>query len=143
MHEPRRHQGPPVLSNGAIVGKQRLTEIQKAVASQATTAGINGDFFSPDGRPSGILMRAGALDSAPTPKRSSIGLDSTGLLHVDRISYNGYWKGAGQRRPLHLAVRSTRLLGIDKVTNYDGSWTEWGNLVGAAVEKGAAASAKA
>jgi len=28
------------------------------------------------------------------------------------------------------------------VTNYDGSWTEWGNLVGAPVEKGAAASAR-
>ena len=33
------------------------------------------------------------------------------------------------------------LLGFDKVTNYDGSWTEWGNLVGAPVERGAAASA--
>jgi thiosulfate/3-mercaptopyruvate sulfurtransferase len=33
------------------------------------------------------------------------------------------------------------LLGFDNVTNYDGSWTEWGNLVGAPVEKGAAASA--
>jgi thiosulfate/3-mercaptopyruvate sulfurtransferase len=31
------------------------------------------------------------------------------------------------------------LLGFDKVTNYDGSWTEWGNLVGANVERGAAA----
>jgi thiosulfate/3-mercaptopyruvate sulfurtransferase len=31
------------------------------------------------------------------------------------------------------------LLGFDNVTNYDGSWTEWGNLVGANVEKGAAA----
>jgi len=30
------------------------------------------------------------------------------------------------------------LLGLDKVTNYDGSWTEWGNLVGAPVESGAA-----
>jgi len=27
------------------------------------------------------------------------------------------------------------LLGFDDVKNYDGSWTEWGNLVGAAVEK--------
>jgi len=27
------------------------------------------------------------------------------------------------------------LLGFDNVKNYDGSWTEWGNLVGAAVEK--------
>ena len=31
------------------------------------------------------------------------------------------------------------LLGFDNVTNYDGSWTEWGNLVGAPVERGAAA----
>jgi len=29
------------------------------------------------------------------------------------------------------------LLGYDKVRNYDGSWTEWGNLVGAPVERGA------
>jgi thiosulfate/3-mercaptopyruvate sulfurtransferase len=33
------------------------------------------------------------------------------------------------------------LLGFDKVRNYDGSWTEWGNLVGAPIEKGEAASA--
>ncbi len=33
------------------------------------------------------------------------------------------------------------LLGFDNVINYDGSWTEWGNLVGAPVEKGAAKSA--
>jgi thiosulfate/3-mercaptopyruvate sulfurtransferase len=36
------------------------------------------------------------------------------------------------------------LLGFNKVFNYDGSWTEWGNLVGAPVERGkAAASAQA
>lgn len=29
------------------------------------------------------------------------------------------------------------LLGYQNVSNYDGSWTEWGNLVGAPVEKGA------
>jgi len=34
------------------------------------------------------------------------------------------------------------LLGLNNVTNYDGSWTEWGNLVGAPVEKGAVAAAK-
>jgi thiosulfate/3-mercaptopyruvate sulfurtransferase len=27
------------------------------------------------------------------------------------------------------------LLGYENVKNYDGSWTEWGNLVGVAVEK--------
>jgi len=31
------------------------------------------------------------------------------------------------------------LMGLNNVTNYDGSWTEWGNLVGAAAARGAAA----
>ena len=35
------------------------------------------------------------------------------------------------------------LLGYRDVTNYDGSWTEWGNLVGAPVEKGTAGAAAA
>jgi hypothetical protein len=108
----------PVLSNGAIVGKERLTAIQQTVAPQATTAGINGDFFSADGRPSGILMRGGALESAPLSTRSSIGIDAAGLLHVDRISYNGYWKGSGQRRPLQLNTAPA----ANAVTLYTSAW---------------------
>lgn len=34
------------------------------------------------------------------------------------------------------------LLGYKNVKNYDGSWTEWGNLVGAPIEKDLAAAAK-
>ena len=33
------------------------------------------------------------------------------------------------------------LLGVRDVANYDGSWTEWGNLVAAPVERGAVAAA--
>ncbi len=33
------------------------------------------------------------------------------------------------------------LMGIKDVRNYDGSWTEWGNLIGAPIEKGVSAAA--
>ena len=38
-------------------------------------------------------------------------------------------------RSSHTWFVLTRLLGFPKVRNYDGSWTEWGNLVGAPVER--------
>jgi len=108
----------PVLSNGAIVGRQQVTEIETGAEGEATTAGINGDLFAADGRPSGILIRGGALDTAPSAKRSSIGIDDTGLLHVDRIAYNGYWKGSGQRRPLSLNAAPA----ANAVTLYTDAW---------------------
>lgn len=35
------------------------------------------------------------------------------------------------------------LLGFENVSNYDGSWTEWGNLVDAPIEKGVSSAARA
>jgi thiosulfate/3-mercaptopyruvate sulfurtransferase len=38
-------------------------------------------------------------------------------------------------RSSHTWFVLTHLLGHDRVRNYDGSWTEWGNLVGVPIEK--------
>jgi exopolysaccharide biosynthesis protein/flagellar hook assembly protein FlgD len=93
----------PVLSNESIVGREKLTDMEKRVSSTATVAGINGDFFNfNDGHPSGVLMRNGLLDHAPIGGRSSIGIGADGSLHVDRIDIAGFWRGTGQRRRLAL-----------------------------------------
>ncbi len=40
-------------------------------------------------------------------------------------------------RSSHTWFVLTYLLGLDNVRNYDGSWTEWGNKVGAPIERAA------
>jgi hypothetical protein len=42
--------------------------------------------------------------------------------------------------PENLCI-GTYLLGYENARNYDGSWTEWGNLVAAPIEKGEAKAA--
>ncbi len=40
-------------------------------------------------------------------------------------------------RSSHTWFVLTELLGYPKVRNYDGSWTEWGSLVGSPIERSA------
>ena len=96
----------PVLSNGAAIGRERVTSMQKRAEASATVAGVNGDLFTwADGIPSSGLIQDGVLRTTPHPKRSMLGVDTTGALRVDRISMIGTWQGAGPRRPIHLVNR--------------------------------------
>jgi hypothetical protein len=109
----------PVLSNNSIVGRERVTSMERRASAAATVAGVNGDLFNwSDGHPSGVLMRSGALDSPPSRDRSSVGIGEDGTLHVDRVSYAGIWKGTGQRRPLRL----NQPPGPNGVTLYTPAW---------------------
>ena len=91
----------PVLSNETIQGTERVTAMQKRLSVSATMVGVNGDFFAASGRPSGVLMRGGVVDSPPFGDRSSVGVAPEGALDVRRVEFFGTWRGLGQRRTLN------------------------------------------
>lgn len=92
----------PILSSNTLSGRETVTAMQRSISSSATVAGVNGDFSAfADGRPSGIVMRNGQLESPPMGGRSSLGILPGGTLDVRRISFFGTWRGSGQRRVLH------------------------------------------
>jgi hypothetical protein len=91
----------PVLANGVIPGRETVSSMERRVSGAATVAGINGDLFSlTDGHPTGIVMQDGVLWHRPSPDRSSIGIDSSGTLRVDRETLFSTWQGTGPRRTL-------------------------------------------
>ncbi len=92
----------PVLSNDTLTGTETLTAMERRIAGSATTAGVNGDYFSfQTGAPSGVLMRDGMVENAPTGARSSAGVTTDGTLDIRRISFFGTWQGAGVKRTLN------------------------------------------
>lgn len=92
----------PVLARGTVGGgTETVTQLERDVSGSATVAGIEGDLFrAADGTPSGIYLQNGVLQHPPLGGRSSIGVDTAGVLHADRIRFFGTWQGTGQRRAL-------------------------------------------
>jgi len=90
----------PVMARGAVRGKERLTAIERRLAPQATVAAVNGDFFAASGRPQGLFLQDGVMQTQPLGSRSSLGIDAVGTLAVDRVPFIGDWRGLGPRRGL-------------------------------------------
>lgn len=113
----------PVLSNESIVARETVSSMQKRLATQGTSVGVNGDYFAPtDGRPSGIFLRDGVLAAPPNSARSSAGITLDGLLDVRRVSFRGTWRGAGQRRALNFLNKAPGTNGIALFT------PDWGTV---------------
>ena len=84
----------PLLSNGTIVGRERISSIERNASAQMTTIGVNGDFFHwTGGWPSGLLIRAGVVEHQPVFNRAAVGVDTTGTIHVDRVPWYTRWQG--------------------------------------------------
>ena len=109
----------PVLSNNAIVATEKLTDMENELKASATTVGVNGDFFAANpGKPTGMLMRDGQLDSAPALQRSSLGIAADGTLSVAKVAFDGTWRGTDQRRQLDLNAAPAK----GHTTLYTASW---------------------
>src|SRR5436190_24127951 len=135
-----------------------LPQVQAAVVARSAAlvdvrspAEFTGEILAPPGLPE-TCQRGGHIPGARSiPWGKAVNEDGTFKSYDElKALYGG--EGIDGSKPIisycRIGERSSHswfvlkyLLGMGNVTNYDGSWTEWGNLVGAPVERGAAASA--
>jgi thiosulfate/3-mercaptopyruvate sulfurtransferase len=129
-----------------------LPEVQQAVAGKKTALvdvrspqEFTGEILSPPGLPE-TCQRGGHIPGAKSIPWGKNCNDDGSFKSFDDLKALYAEKGITGNEPViaycRIGERSSLtwfamkyLLGFDNVKNYDGSWTEWGNLVGAAVEK--------
>jgi thiosulfate/3-mercaptopyruvate sulfurtransferase len=137
-----------------------LPQVQDAV--QKKTAGLvdvrspqefSGEILAPAGLPE-TCQRGGHIPGASNiPWGKACNEDGT-FKSFDDLKAIYANEGIDGTKPIiaycRIGERSSHswfalkyLLGYQNVVNYDGSWTEWGNLVGAPVQTGAARGANA
>jgi thiosulfate/3-mercaptopyruvate sulfurtransferase len=129
-----------------------LPEVQDAVKGSKASlvdvrspAEFTGEILAPPGLPE-TCQRGGHIPGAKSMPWAKLANDDGTFKSVDEIKklYDGV--GVTGDKPIiaycRIGERSSHswfalkyLLGYSNVKNYDGSWTEWGNLVGAPVEK--------
>ena len=139
--------GAPDLSLRAF-----LPEVQQAVAGKKAALvdvrspqEFTGEILAPPGLPE-TCQRGGHIPGAKSIPWGKNCNDDGSFKSFDELKALYAEKGITGSEPViaycRIGERSSLtwfamkyLLGFDNVKNYDGSWTEWGNLVGAAVEK--------
>jgi len=147
-------------SNPDFSARAFLPEVQAAVRQGAvelvdvrSPQEFTGEILSPPGLPE-TCQRGGHIPGARSITWSKACNDDGTFKSLGDLKSLYQNEGINGSKPViaycRIGERSSHswfvlkyLLGYKNVKNYDGSWTEWGNLVGAPVERGAAASASA
>jgi thiosulfate/3-mercaptopyruvate sulfurtransferase len=129
-----------------------LPQVQKAVAGRAvelvdvrSPQEFTGEILAPPGLPE-TCQRGGHIPGAKSITWSKACNEDGTFKSRDELARLYQEAGITGSKPViaycRIGERSSHswfvlkyLLGFKEVRNYDGSWTEWGNLVGAPVEK--------
>ena len=143
----------PDLSIRAFLPQVQTAVSQHAVELVDVRSGpeFTGEILSPPGLPE-TCQRGGHIPGARSITWSKACNDDGTFKTFDELKALYQNEGITGTKPIiaycRIGERSSHswfvlkyLLGYKNVKNYDGSWTEWGNLVGAAIEKGTAAAA--
>lgn len=131
----------------AAIGTKNLVDVRTPdeYAGRIFAPGFAGEAFAPGNNPHEVAQRAGHVPGAVNLEWDAV-LDEDGAfkseqelrrIYGDLAPENGSitycWVGA---RSAHSWFVLSELLGRPDVKNYDGSWGEYGSLLGVPVERG-------
>ena len=117
-----------------------------ALVDVRSPAEYSGELLAPANLPQEGSQRGGHIPGAANVPWAQAVADDGSFKSADELRelYGGKGIDGGQEtiaycrigeRSSHTWFVLTQLLGLENVKNYDGSWTEWGSIVGAPIEK--------
>jgi thiosulfate/3-mercaptopyruvate sulfurtransferase len=120
---------------------------EKALVDVRSPQEFSGELVAPPGYEQEGAQRAGHIPTAVSIPWAQAVRDDGTFKSADELRQlyesSGIRPGKDVTAYCRIGERSAHtwfvlreLLGYDKVKNYDGSWTEWGNLVDVPIEKG-------
>jgi thiosulfate/3-mercaptopyruvate sulfurtransferase len=127
--------------------REQIGEQSKALVDVRSPQEYSGDLIAPPGYEQEGAQRAGHIPTAASIPWATAVRDDGTFKSADELRELYEGKGVTPEKEVtaycRIGERSAHtwfvlreLLGYETVKNYDGSWTEWGNLVDVPIEKG-------